>query len=97
MISDVNKQLLQRVDSLEQLASRICGYGYYAYHKDDRGHPIPKEAVKEYLEMGAMFQQNHGSKTIEDVAQYVADYANAGNVSINEICKAIRSLGSIIN
>ncbi len=97
MISDVNKQLLQRVDSLEQLASRICGYGYYAYHKDDRDHPIPKEAVKEYLEMGAMFQQNHGSKRIEDVAQYVAGFANAGTVSINEICKAIRSLGSIIN
>ena len=59
MIQDVNKQLLERADSLYKLATMICGYGYYAYHKDDRDHPIPKEAIREYLEMGVVFQQGH--------------------------------------
>lgn len=92
MIQKVNKQLLKGADSLDKLATRICGYGYYAYHKDDHQHPIPKEAVREYLEMGAMWQQNHENKTVEDVARYVADFANAGKVNIDDICKAMRSL-----
>ena len=52
----VNEKTLQKAKSLDDLATRICGFGYYAYHKDDRDHPIPKEAVREYLEMGAAFQ-----------------------------------------
>ena len=52
----VNEKTLQKAKSLDDLATRICGFGYYAYHKDDRDHPIPKEAVREYLEIGAAFQ-----------------------------------------
>lgn len=49
---------MQMADSLEELATMICGHGFYAYHKDDREHPIPEDAVREYLEVGAMFQQS---------------------------------------
>lgn len=55
-MNNANKYSLQKAKSLDDLATRICGYGYYAYHNDDREHPIPKEAVKEYLEVGAAFQ-----------------------------------------
>lgn len=58
MIQESNRQLMQKAGSLEKLATMICGYGFYAYHKDDREHPIPKDAVREYLEVGAMFQQS---------------------------------------
>lgn len=49
---------MQMADSIEELATMICGHGFYAYHKDDRNYPIPKDAVREYLEVGAMFQQS---------------------------------------
>lgn len=55
-MNNVNKHSLQKAKSLDDLATRICGFGYYAHHNDDREHPIPKEAVKEYLEVGAAFQ-----------------------------------------
>lgn len=55
-MNDANKHSLQKAKSLDHLATLICGYGYYAYHNDDRDHPVPKEAVKEYLEVGAAFQ-----------------------------------------
>ena len=58
MIRKSNRLFIQKAGSLEKLATRICGYGFYAYHKDDREHPIPKDAVREYLEVGAMFQQS---------------------------------------
>lgn len=53
----VNNHALQKAKSLDSLATLICGFGFYAYHKDDHDHPIPKEAVREYLEMGAAFQK----------------------------------------
>ncbi len=56
-MNNANKHSLQRAKSLDHLATLICGFGYYAHHNDDRDHPIPKEAVKEYLEVGAAFQQ----------------------------------------
>jgi len=55
-MNNANKYSLQHADSLDDLATRICGYGYYAHHNDDREHPVPKEAVREYLEVGAAFQ-----------------------------------------
>jgi len=58
MIRESNRQLMQMADSLEELATMICGHGFYAYHKDDWEYPIPKDAVREYLEVGAMFQQS---------------------------------------
>lgn len=58
MIRESNRQLMQKAGSLENLATMICGHGFYAYHKDDREYPIPKDAVREYLEVGAMFQQS---------------------------------------
>ena len=54
-MKDCNKKSVERADSIDKLATLICGYGYYAHHNDDRDHPIPKDAVKEYLEMGASF------------------------------------------
>lgn len=55
-MNNANKHSLQRAESLDELATLICGFGYYANHNDDREHPIPKEAVREYLEVGAAFQ-----------------------------------------
>lgn len=55
-MNNANKHSLQRAESLDHLATLICGFGYYAHHNDDHEHPIPKEAVKEYLEVGAAFQ-----------------------------------------
>lgn len=52
-MKNVNKQLVEMADSIEDLATIICGHGFYAYHNDDVKYPIPKDAVKEYLEMGA--------------------------------------------
>ena len=49
---------MQMADSLEDLATMICGHGFYAYHKADRNYPIPEDAVREYLEVGAMFQKS---------------------------------------
>ena len=49
---------MQMADSLKELATMICSHGFYAYHKDDIEYPIPKDAVREYLEVGAMFQQS---------------------------------------
>lgn len=56
-MNNVNKKTLKIAKSLDHLATLICGYGDYAYHNNDREHPIPKEAVKEYLEVGAAFQK----------------------------------------
>lgn len=75
MIRDVNKQMLERADSLDELATMICGYGYYAHHKDDRDHPIPKEAIREYLEMGAIFHERSRQKEVTEtlkLRQHVA-------------------------
>ena len=55
-MNNANKYSLQNAKSLDDLATRICGFGYYANHNDDREHPVPKEAVREYLEVGAAFQ-----------------------------------------
>ena len=55
-MNNANKYSLQKAKSLDDLATRICGFGYYANYNDDYDHPIPKEAVKEYLEVGAAFQ-----------------------------------------
>lgn len=43
-MNNANKHSLQRAESLDDLATRICGFGYYANHNDDREHPIPKVA-----------------------------------------------------
>lgn len=55
-MTNANKYSLQKAKSLDELATMICGFGYYAHHNDDREHPIPKEAVREYLDVGAAFQ-----------------------------------------
>ena len=55
-MNNANKYSLQQANSLDDLATRICGFGYYANHNDDREHPVPKEAVREYLGVGAAFQ-----------------------------------------
>ena len=55
-MNDANKYSLQHADSLDDLATVLCGFGYYANHNDDREHPVPKDAVREYLEVGAAFQ-----------------------------------------
>lgn len=54
-MKEINKKTVEKAGSLEELATLVCGYGYYAYHNDDRAYPIPKDAIKEYLEMGAYF------------------------------------------
>ena len=49
------KQIVDGSETIEQLAKKICGYGYFAYENDDREHPIPRKAVEEYLSVGVMF------------------------------------------
>lgn len=54
-----SKQLVEMAGSLEELATMICGHGYFAYHNDERDYPIRKEAVLEYLEMGESFSKRN--------------------------------------
>lgn len=54
-MKDCNKKTVEMADTIEELATLICGYGFYAYHGKDYKHPIPKEAVQVILEMGAYF------------------------------------------
>lgn len=82
MIRESNRQLMQMADSLEELATMICGHGFYAYHKDDCEHPIPKDAVREYLEVGAAFQLKETEpklqklKKLADAMYHAAQYLN---------------------
>lgn len=66
-MNNANKHSLQRAESLDKLATLICGFGYYAYHKDDHDHPIPKDAVKEYLEVGAAFQMKETEPKLQEL------------------------------
>lgn len=62
----VNKKLVEMATSIENLATMICGHGSFAYHNDDRNYPIRKEAVLEYLEMGAKFVEQQMLKDAMD-------------------------------
>ena len=79
-MNNANKHSLQRAESLDDLTTRICSFGYYAHHNDDREHPIPKEAVKEYLEVGAAFQMKETEpklqklKKLADAMYHAAQY-----------------------
>ena len=79
-MTNASKHLLQRAESLDHLVTLICGFGYYAHHNDDREHPVPKEAVKEYLEVGAAFQMKETApklqklKKLADAMYYAAQY-----------------------
>lgn len=61
-----NKQLVEMAESIEDLATMVCGHGYYAYHNDDAEHPIPKGAVQEFLEMGEAFAKQQMMKSAVD-------------------------------
>lgn len=79
-MNNANKHSLQKAESLDHLATLICGFGYYAHHNDDREHPVPKEAVKEYLEVGAAFQMKETEpklqklKKLADAMYHAAQY-----------------------
>ncbi len=75
-MKDCSKKSVERADSIDKLATLICGYGYYAHHNDDRDHPIPKDAVKEYLEMGASFARQ---LMIKEAASATIDYPIIGS------------------
>ena len=64
-MNNANKHSLQRAESLDHLATLICGFGFYAHHNDDREHPVPKEAVREYLELGAAFQMKETEQKLQ--------------------------------
>lgn len=81
-MNNANKHSLQRAESLDDLATRICGYGDYAYHNDDREHPIPKEAVKEYLEVGAEFQKQQRKAYL--LIQYEDSLSNYAGIYLSE-------------
>lgn len=93
-MNDANKHSLQRAGSLDDLATRICGFGYYANHNDDREHPIPKDAVKEYLEVGAAFQMKETEPNLQKLkkladamyhaAQYLTTDASQLRKAMNE-------------
>lgn len=78
-MKDCNKKSVEKADSIDELATLICGYGYYANHNDDRNHPIPKDAVKEYLEMGASFARQ---QMMKDAVSAEVNYWNQRGLSI---------------
>lgn len=65
-MKEISEKLVKEADSIEDLATKICGYGYYAHHNDDSDHPIPKDAVREYLEMGAALNRRQMMKCAVD-------------------------------
>ena len=92
-MKDYNKETVETADSIEELATMVCGYGYFAYHNDDRDYPVRKEAVQEYLEMGAAFAKKMMMKDAveglvvcdelthgyKDIAMSIPDYLNVGD------------------
>ena len=68
-MNDANKYSLQHADSLDDLATRICGFGFWANHNDDFEHPIRKDAVREYLEVGAAFQMRETEPKLQKLAE----------------------------
>ena len=61
-MKESSKKLIEMAGSIQELATMICCHGSYAYHNDNRDYPIPKDAIKEYLEMGAAFSQQQMMK-----------------------------------
>jgi hypothetical protein len=47
--------LVENADTLDTLASMLCGFGRYDYYPDKKGRAIPIEAVRELLRIGATF------------------------------------------
>lgn len=93
-MNNANKHSLQKAKSLDHLATLICGYGDYAYHNNDREHPIPKEAVKEYLEVGAAFQkQQRKAYLLIQYEDSMSDYAGI-YLSEKDAQSALRKLES---
>lgn len=98
-MNDANKHSLQMAESLDELATLICGFGYYAHHNDDFEHPIPKEAVKEYLEVGAAFQMKETEpklqklKKLADGMYHAAQYLTT---DASYLCKAMEEYHQFI-
>ena len=81
-MNKANKYSLQNAKSLDELATRICGFGYYANHNDDSEHPVPKEAVREYLEVGAAFQMKETEPKLQKLKKLAdAMYTAAQNLT----------------
>ena len=85
-MKEISEKLVKKADSIEDLATKICGYGYYAYHNDDRDHPIPKDAVREYLEMGAALNRRQMTKCAVD-GEILMDNRGANYISAKVISK----------
>jgi len=83
-MNNANKYSLQHAKSLDDLATRICGFGYFANHNDDREYPIRKEAVREYLEVGAAFQMQETEPKLQKLKRLSdAMYTAAQNLTTN--------------
>ena len=81
-MNKANKYSLQHADSLDDLATRICGFGFYANHNDDFEHPVPKVAVREYLEVGAAFQMKETAPKLHELKRLAdAMYTAAQNLT----------------
>jgi hypothetical protein len=76
-MNNANKHSLQMAESLDDLATLICSFGYYAYHNDDRERPIPKDAVREYLEVGAAFQMKETEPKLQKLKKLADDMYHA--------------------
>ena len=61
MITD--KDYIARIcgecDNTDEIARLLCGHGHFDRYKD---YPIPIEAVKHYLRIGAQWQRSIKSK-----------------------------------
>ena len=81
-MNKANKYSLQKAASLDDLATRICGFGFWTNHNDDREHPIHKDAVREYLEVGAAFQMKETEPKLQKLKRLAdAMYTAAQNLT----------------
>ena len=62
-----HNMLLAHADSIDTLASMLCGFGRYDYYPDKKGREIPIAAVRELLRIGSLFKP----MPIEAVREYL--------------------------
>jgi hypothetical protein len=61
MDKNFKTQIVNSSNSIEQLAKKICGYGYFDHSGED--YPVKIEHIIEYLEIGMMF----GAKRVGEI------------------------------
>lgn len=66
-IESGHNMLVENADTLDTLASMLCGFGRYAYYPDKKGTAIPIEVIRQLLRIGFAFRP----LPIEAVREYL--------------------------